>query len=371
MYKISEANGVLYLSLYQVIRWLTTCILVFGVSRIINHYNKVWIYRLGVTIKLSIILLVALLGPNIVPLFWLIAILDGVMVASNGYIVNYFESENVPKNEMIRYVGLGNAFSSLTNTLVPIALGSSIFINSFETTAFALTIVVAIELLVCFGIKGKRPENRRHKLNYHGFLKLAAHDRNYRSLCLQQTLSGINRNGVMSLLISVLIFQSVGNELSFGSWTSIFSLSGIIAMLIFSRFYKDRYRVVTQIAAGLAVIIGCLPLFFEVNFINIIVFNIIFYTLVRSMEKIVHIDLINYSKTKKYRTKYLIEFFSVREIFLTIGRVIGYGALALVAFLNLGTDGLKGVLILIMASIALMAIVSARYLKKSQKYATI
>ena len=361
MYKISETNGILCISLYQTIRWITSCICVFGVSRIINRHNKIWIYRLGITIKLSIILLVALLGPKIVPIFWLIAILDGIMVSSNGYLINYFESENIPKNEIIRYIGLGNAFSSLTNMLVPVALGSSIFINSFETTAFVLTIIVAIELLICFNIKGKTQEHPRRKLDYRGFLKLAIRDPNYRSLCLQQTLAGINRKGVMSLLISILIFQSVGNELSLGGWTSISSLFGVIAMLTLSRFYKNRYRAITQITAGVSVIIGCLPLFFEVNFVNIIIFNIIFYTFVRSMERIVHIDLINYSKTERYRTKYLIEFFSIREIFLTIGRVLGFVALGTVTFLDLGTNGFKAVLVLIMLSIVFMALTSAHY----------
>ena len=165
----------------------------------------------------------------------------------------------------------------------------------------------------------------------------------------------------MSLLISILIFQSVGNELSLGGWTSISSLFGVIALLTLSRFYKNRYRAITQIAAGVSVIIGCLPLFFEVNFVNIIIFNIIFYTFVRSMERIVHIDLINYSKTERSRTKYLIEFFSIREIFLTIGRVLGFVALGTVAFLDLGTNGFKAVLVLIMLSIVFMALTSAHY----------
>ena len=366
MYKISEENGILYLSLYQVIRWVTTCTLVFGVNRIINRFSKVWIYRLGVSIKLSIILLVALLGPNIVPLFWLIAILDGLMVACNGYIINYFESENIPKVDMIRYIGLGNAFSSITNTLVPIVLGSSIFINSFETTAFALSAIVALELAICFGLKNKRPKHHHRKLNYHKFLKIALRDPSYRSICLQQFLSGINRNGVMSLLISVLIFQSVGNELSFGGWTSLFSVSGIVAMFLFGRFYKNRYRAVVQITAGAVIIIGCLPLLFEANIVNVAIFNIIFYTLARTMEKVVHLDLVNYSKTEKYHSRYLVEYYSIREVFLSAGRILGYGTLAFVSFLGLGLTGVRATLILIMASVALMAIASARFSPKQK-----
>ena len=333
-----------------------------------KSYNKIWIYRLGVTIKLSIILLVALLGPNISSLFWLVGILSGFMIATNGYIVNYFESEIIPKTEIIRYVGLGNAYSSLTNSIVPIILGGSIFLNSFEFTAIILCAIVGIELVVCFGIKGKKPKLHHHKLSYRNFIKLAIHDPKYRSLCLQQTLSGINRNGVMGLLVSVLVFQAVGNELSLGGWTSIFSISGIIAMLLFTRFYKNQRRTITQLTAGLLAILGCLPLFFEVNFINVVIFNFIFFTLIRLMEKIVHIDLINYSKTEPYQSRYLIEYFSIREIFLTIGRVIGYGSLGLVALFGLQLDGLRAIFILIAFSVILMAIVSARfsYLKSTK-----
>ena len=86
------------------------------------------------------------------------------------------------------------------------------------------------------------------------------------------------------------------------------------------------------------------------------------------MEKIVHIDLINYSKTEPYQSRYLIEYFSIREIFLTIGRVIGYGSLGLVALFGLQLDGLRAIFILIALSIILMAIVSARfsYLKSTK-----
>ena len=363
-YKISDQN-IFVLALYNIIGWISAMIGAILISQVLKRYSKIWFYRLGIVIKLSVMLFVALLGPETLNYFWLIAILWGVEIAFNGYIRNFLESENIPSDELIRYSGFGHVFTNSAAILVPVILGGAIFASSFEVTAFTLLVIIALELAISFKIKSRKVERkagRPPKPDYRGFFRAVRKNRNFRSLMLQQFLGGLSYQGVMSLLVSVLIFQAVGNELSFGGWSSVFSAICIITMFLFAKLFKKKVQKPTQLFATMIIVVCCVPLLLEVNFINILIYNFGFYTAVRIMREIIYTDVIMFSKIKPYDDKYNVEFFAVREILLNTGRALGYVALAFTALPAFGlAGGLKLVFIIVIAAIMLMGLLSANF----------
>lgn len=362
-YRISDQN-IAILAFYNIIGWTSALLGALLISRVLKRYSKIWFYRLGILVKLSVMLFVALLGPQILNYYWLVAILWGIEISFNGYIRNFLESENIPSDELIRYSGMGHVFTNSAAILVPIILGGAIFASSFEVTAFTLIVIISLELIVSFRIKSRKIERvgRPPKLDYRGFFRAVRKNRNYRSLMWQQFLGGLSYQGVMSLLISVLIFQAVGNELSLGGWSSVFSIICIVTMFLFAKLFKKKAQKPTQLFATIIIVVCCIPLLLEVNFVNILIYNLGFYTAVRIMREIIYTDVIMFSKIKPYDKKYSVEYFAVREVFLNIGRALGYGALAFTALPMFGfTGGLKLVFIVVISSIMLLGLLSANF----------
>ena len=93
-YKISKQN-IIYLSIYNIVGWITATIGAILVSDIIKRKNKIKLYRFGTIIKSLYIFMIILLGERIVNYVYLIGVMYGISIATTGFPFNMIESENI------------------------------------------------------------------------------------------------------------------------------------------------------------------------------------------------------------------------------------------------------------------------------------
>lgn len=91
-YKITQDN-MIYLSIYNIIAWITATIGAFTLIDYIKRKNKIHLYRFGTFIKGLFILLIIILGDRIIEYVWLIGICYGISTATTGFPLNMIESE--------------------------------------------------------------------------------------------------------------------------------------------------------------------------------------------------------------------------------------------------------------------------------------
>ena len=354
-YKISSQN-ILYLSIYNIIGWFVATIGAFLVANIIKTKDKVKLYRFGIFIKSAYILMIILLGEKIINYVYVIGIMYGISTATTGFPFNMIESENISNNERSKYIGYASVATEIISFIVPILLGAYITIQSYQIAAILILVFSILKLIFSFYIKNKNVQ--KSKVNLKEFNKIYRGDKTLKKLYVIEFLKGINRYGVMSLVVSLLIIYQTNNDFELGGWTSLFSIFTIIAMYLFGKYYnKDNQNKTLRISLIFSIISFILVLC-KINITTIVIYNIVYYVFMNIILKITEVNLFDYSNKEPFKTKYNTEYFIYRELFLNIGRMLGYIALLILVGITQNLYNLNIMFLIIVLSIVGVVLVS-------------
>lgn len=323
-YKISQ-NNILYLSIYNIIGWIFATIGAFLVANIIKRKNKVKLYRFGTLTKSIYIFIIMILGEKIVDYVYIIGIMYGISTATTGFPYNMIESESVSNKERSKYIGFASVATEIISLIIPILLGAYITFESYQVAASLIFVFSILKLVLSFKIENKNVQ--KSKVNIKEFYNIFYKDSILKKIYTIEFFKGINRYGVMSLVVSLLIIYQSNNELELGSWTSLFSLFTIIAMYLFGKFYKSNRKRNLLVYSLIAILISSVSVFYKMSLTTVIIYNIAYYVFMNIILKITEVNLFDYSNKEPFKTKFNTEYFVFRELFLNIGRILGYIAL--------------------------------------------
>lgn len=177
---------------------------------------------------------------------------------------------------------------------------------------------------------------------------------------------GINRNGVMSLVVSLLIIYYANSEFELGGWTSLLSLLAIIAMYLFGKFYKKNQKRKLLVVSLIAILISSCCILYEINIITIIIYNIAYYVFMNIILKITEVNLFDYSNREPFKSEFNTEYFVFRELFLNTGRVLGYSILLIFVGITQNLLYLNIIFVCIVISIIMVIYISNKIEIKNQ-----
>lgn len=323
-YKISQQN-ILYLSIYNIIGWSIATIGAFLVANIIKQKDKVKLYRFGTLIKSIYIFIIMLLGEKIVDYVYIIGIMYGISISTTGFPYNMIESESISNKERSKYIGFATVATEIISLIAPILLGAYITFESYQCAAILIFVFSILKLILSFKIENKNVQKSR--VNLKEFYTIFCKDSILKKIYVIEFFKGINRYGVMSLVVSLLIIYQSNNELELGSWTSLFSLFTIIAMYLFGKYYKSSQKRCLLIISLIGILGSFVAVFYKINLLTVIVYDIAYYIFMNIILKITEVNLFDYSNKEPFKTKFNTEYFIFRELFLNIGRILGYSAL--------------------------------------------
>lgn len=351
-YKVSE-DYVFQLAFYYVVSWIAATIGAVFLADIIKRKDKIWFYRAGILIRTVFAFIILVSGQEITNHIAALGILYGLVVATNGFPFNMIESENITNQERVRYLGYGNALVGIASIMAPAMIGLYATETSYIATSIPIIVLTIIELLASFFLKSKN--HTTEKLNLKSFSKLIKTDKTLRRLYFIEFFKGINRNGVMSLVASLIIIRILPNDATIGGWSSVFSLLAVAAMFLFARFYKKTHQTVLIALSTLIIMTSTILVIIFPSFMSIIFYNIAFYVFLELIEKVSSLNLFNYSTKGIYKKRYNTEYFTFREIFLNTGRIFGYVVLMILALTGTVATALNSVFIVTAISIVIMS----------------
>lgn len=356
-YKISEQN-IYYLSIYNIIGWIVATIGAFIVADIIKRKNKVILYRFGIFIKSLYICLIIVLGDKIINYVYIIGIMYGISTATTGFPFNMIESENISIKERSKYIGYASVATEITSLIIPILLGAYITITSYEISAILILIFSILKLILSFKIKNKNVQTQ--KVNLKDFFNIFKKDTTLKKLYTIEFFKGINRYGVMSLVVSLLIIYNTSNEFELGSWSSLFSLFTIIAMYLFGKHYNKTKKRKLLLSSLVAMLVSFCCILYKVDMLTVIIYNISYYVFMNIILKITEVNLFDYSNKEPFKSQFNTEYFIFRELFLNIGRVLGYIILLVFVGITQNLSYLNVLFIFIVISIIITVAISNR-----------
>ena len=65
---------------------------------------------------------------------------------------------------------------------------------------------------------------------------------------------------------------------------------------------------------------------------TIIIYNVVYYVFIKIVYSITEVNLFDYSNKQPFDKEWNVEYFIFREIFLNIGRMLGYAILLIIGF---------------------------------------
>ena len=347
-YKITEQN-ILYLSIYNIVGWIVATIGAFVVSNYIKKKDKIKLYRFGIIIKSLYIFMIIVMGEKIIKFVYLIGAMYGISTATTGFPFNMIESECINQKERKKYIGLASVFTEIISFVVPIILGAYITLKSYQVAAIIILLFSIIKIINSFNIKNINVQSSNIRIR--DFASKLKKDKILKKLYIIEFLKGINRYGVMSLVVSLLIIYNTKNEFELGWISSLLSLCSILAMYIFAKAYKDKYKKFILCFSLVFLFVSFALVMNNINMNSIILYNISYYIFMNIILKITEVNLFDYSNKKEYKDKYNTEYFIFRELFLNIGRILGYILLLIFVGFSHNLNNLKIIFIFIIISI--------------------
>ena len=122
-------------------------------------------------------------------------------------------------------------------------------------------------------------------------------------------------------------------------------------MYIFAKAYKDKYKKFILCFSLVFLFVSFALVMNNINMNSIILYNISYYIFMNIILKITEVNLFDYSNKKEYKDKYNTEYFIFRELFLNIGRILGYILLLIFVGFSHNLNNLKIIFIFIIISI--------------------
>ncbi len=351
-YKISE-EYVFQLAHYNVVGWVFATLGAVFLADVIKRKDKIWFYRIGIIIKTIFAFTILILGQDITNHVISLGVLYGLMTATNGFPFNMIESENVTNAERIRYIGYGDALTGAVSIIAPLIIGRYITDTSYTAAAMPIIVLTILELLISFFLKSKNKTTE--KLNLKSFFNKFKKDKTLWKIYAIEFFKGFNRNGVMSLIASLIIIRVLSNDTAIGDWSSVFAALSVIAMLIFAKFYKKTYQTAIVAVFTLIILISTILVIISPSFISIVLYNIAYDVFVFVIDRISNINLFDYSNAGIYKTRCNTEYFTFREISLNAGRILGYSILMLLALLGVVSVAINTMFIVVIISIIIMS----------------
>lgn len=350
-YKISVDN-IKYLSIYNIVGYVIATIGAFALGNHIKRKNKINLYRFGTVIKALFVFLIIILKEKIVNFVYLIAFVKGLSTCTQGFTFNMIESEQISNKERTKYFAYKTAGMEAVSIVIPILLGAYITFKSYEVAAILILVFSIIKIGLSFLIKNKNIQ--KDSIDLKGYIKTIEKDDKIKKLYFIEFLKGISRYGVMQLVVSLLIIYELNTELELGALTSLFSIMTIISMALFARYYNKNNENILLNACAITILISFCLMIYSINIVTIIIYNIVYYTFINILINITEKRLFNYSNIELYKDKYNTEYFLIREVYLNIGRILGYSVLLFVGITH-NMNILK--LLLLFITVSLLGVV--------------
>lgn len=347
----TSTESLIDLSIYNILVYMFLGILGFIIGYIVRNKFQVGMFRVGVILNFIYTLYIIILKEKILKHLAILAFIYGLAAITYWFPYNLFAAKKVKNENREKYELKSKTVHMFINILVPILLGGLITTTNFYLTAVIIAIISGIQVFLSFFIKPV--ENKSYQFTIVKSLKMILKNKNIISLFITEFFRGMNiSDGVLNVLLTVLIFNAFKTDMNLGILTALSSLITIIISYFYTkRKNKDDKKII--LICGILPVLSLFLLVFITNNITLITYYILYNSLINILAMIIDIRLFNISN-KVVKKDDNIEFWSIRELILNIGRIVGYVMLLVIAITN-PDKYLNYLLIIITLSIPIMA----------------
>ena len=322
------------LSLFNILNYLFLCLFGMITGYVIEKKGTIFVFRIGIIMRFLCVLLIMTLGSNITAHYGILSFFYGFSSMFLNLPFNLYHTDVVQNSDRASFEFKMNVIKIFVSVFTPAFLGFLISTTNYQLTALVILIFSFIQIVASFYLKPLPKSDNVYDLL--GSLKKSLKNKQEREMLYIEFLNGlIFSDGVLGTIITILIMISFKSEFHLGIISSYISFISLIFLFMYSKYYKGRNDKKVILCSG--VIIFFSMILFALNITN---FMVIFYNVIYGifgtgiLTFIYGIRLFNLAK-KKISNNEKTEYWSIREIVLNLGRVLGYYLLFIVSIFGL------------------------------------
>lgn len=330
--KIST-ESIVDISTFNILNYLFLAIFGIIAGYVVKKKNTIFVLRLGIITKFLCLLFIIFLGERITTYYALVSFIYGFSSMFFYIPFNIVHAEVVDNKKRTAFELKLNTIKNIVSILGPILLGATITLINYQLTAIIILIFSLIQIIASFFLA---PISIKHT-EYHPLktLKNLLKRSSYRKMLIVEYLNGLTfSDSVLGTVLTILIMLSFKTDFNLGIITSLTTLLSLLAIYLYSKFYKEKSDKKLLLVSGITIFLSMLILAIKIVPVTIISYNIIYGILGTGILFFIYIlRLFNLAKDIGSDNK--IEYWSINEFVLNIGRVSGFVLLLIVSFIGL------------------------------------
>ena len=330
--KIST-ESIVDISTFNILNYLFLAIFGIIAGYVVKKKNTIFVLRLGIITKFLCLLFIIFLGERITTYYALVSFIYGFSSMFFYIPFNIVHAEVVDNKKRTAFELKLNTIKNIVSILGPILLGATITLINYQLTAIIILIFSLIQIIASFFLA---PISIKHT-EYHPLktLKNLLKRSSYRKMLIVEYLNGLTfSDSVLGTVLTILIMLSFKTDFNLGIITSLTTLLSLLAIYLYSKFYKEKSDKKLLLVSGITIFLSMLILAIKIVPVTIISYNIIYGILGTGILFFIYIlRLFNLAKDIGSDNK--IEYWSINEFVLNIGRVSGFILLLIVSFIGL------------------------------------
>ena len=322
-------DSIVYLSIYYIFSYSILGIATYFVAKYIKNKFRIGMFRVGIILNFIYILSIILLNEKIIKFLPLISILQGLSLATYYFPYNLFVINKVNNSDRTDFTVNLQTVSSIIGVLCPFVLGSIITITNYNLTASIILIVSIVQIVLSF-LLSKDEKSYYSNFDISRVFNKLKSNKQIKQLLKVEIFTGMNKNGALEILNIIFIFESFKTNMNLGIITSITTIFSIFFIELYAKKYKRKNDKNIIILSSIIPVILTFTLILINSPITIIIYYIAYVIFTSMLSLTREIRIFNIANSYLVNKNDQCEFFAIREIYLNIGRAIGFFLLLLV-----------------------------------------
>ena len=313
--------------------------------------NKVYYYRIGISLMALYLALIMLLKENIVNHLYLVAIIKGLSEGFYYYPRNILNSSKISNEERKRYDGVINAINQISSIVVPLVLG--VFLSFYTYVEIGKVIFVFMILIFILSFYVKDDAINSPRIKTLSFYQTIKKEKKIKKALTLQFLRGFTiASGVLTMVMTIYKILYFESNLYIGLLNSILSIITCITCLIYAKSNNyslfKKINIITMILITLSMVLLVIKPTNIIFIVYLIVYSIgiTFISLYCDKQTV---DVSNLDLIKDHKAEYYL----ILETALGISRISGYLILLIVGLIG-NVDLLKYLLLLSIIPLCLL-----------------
>lgn len=328
----TSIESMISLSTFNIFSYTILLLFSIIVGFIIKNKLKIFTFRVGILLNFAYILSFILLKNKIIDYLWLVSILYGLSTSFYYMPFNFFLTKKIKNSDRSKFEVRKKTLSNFTNILIPIFLGSMITLTNYSFTAIIILIISFIQIILSFILEPI--PNTKEKFNLIKTIKNIQQNKSLKRILLLTYISGFTlSSGALITINTILVYNAFNSDFNLGILTSIVSILQIIFAILYKKYFENKNEkkliLFLSIIPNLSLILFIL---FNSN-TTIVIYYLCYNVLINLLSMIHTIKLFNILNIDVL-IKDQIEFLSIREVFLNLGRISGFLLLLLIGLTN-------------------------------------